>query len=614
MKNAILFALIFPIAVSCSRISLDFSGIGWPEGEEGRHSIRSTESAVFQGKDIAIQYRTFLRSGEAISGGVYGQVLSRAGQPVRNVFRSLGVNDGPLAGVSNFNDFTTMLERDGNLFVVQHFESVPGAVYITSVKRDEEGRLIPVSTRNLDFAEQGGVYSPCAGSITPWGSHIGSEEYEPNAGMRDALGRIDTRYNAMAGFFSGDTSRTDVLRNMNPYLYGWTPEVIVLDGSGKTETRKRYALGRFSHEIAVVMPDRRTVYMSDDGKHGTLFLFVADKPGDLTAGTLYAARWNQRKADVLRESSVIADLQWISLGHATEAQIESVLKSDIVPSAAGPSGPLFQDLFDAVAPVSNACPEGFTAVDGGTSNLSAPDSKLECLKLKSGEFKGVPVSVLASRLESRRYAVMLGATAEFNKKEGVAYDDVRNRLYFAVSRIEKAMQPEKGKGIAADHIRLTANRCGAVFAADLKADTSINSHYVIGELYPLVLGRPLPESQVTNRKTDLCDPDRMAEPDNIAFLPGSDLLFIAEDADDGHSLNFLWSYNVRTGNFRRLLHGPRGAEITSPSWIRLGDGSLYFFATVMHPYRDIEDDGGPGGRAVTTEERRATTGYFGPFR
>ena len=33
----------------------------------------------------------------------------------------------------------------------------------------------------LDFSAHGGVWTPCAGSVTPWQSHIGSEEYEPDA-------------------------------------------------------------------------------------------------------------------------------------------------------------------------------------------------------------------------------------------------------------------------------------------------------------------------------------------------------------------------------------------------------------------------------------------------
>lgn len=33
----------------------------------------------------------------------------------------------------------------------------------------------------MDWSEYGGLWVPCAGSVTPWKSHLGSEEYEPDA-------------------------------------------------------------------------------------------------------------------------------------------------------------------------------------------------------------------------------------------------------------------------------------------------------------------------------------------------------------------------------------------------------------------------------------------------
>ena len=29
-------------------------------------------------------------------------------------------------------------------------------------------------------SDWGGLWTPCAGSVTPWNTHIGSEEYEPD--------------------------------------------------------------------------------------------------------------------------------------------------------------------------------------------------------------------------------------------------------------------------------------------------------------------------------------------------------------------------------------------------------------------------------------------------
>ena len=50
-------------------------------------------------------------------------------------------------------------------------------------------------------------------------------------------------------------------------------------------------MGRISHELVQVMPDNRTVLMGDDYTNGGLFMFVADEEKDLSAGTLYVAKW-----------------------------------------------------------------------------------------------------------------------------------------------------------------------------------------------------------------------------------------------------------------------------------------------------------------------------------
>jgi len=79
----------------------------------------------------------------------------------------------------------------------------------------------------------------------------------------------------------------------NPYHYGHLPEITVNpDGTGSC--KKHYCMGRISHELVQVMPDQRTVIMGDDAANGGLFLFVADKPADLSAGTLFVAKVKQQ--------------------------------------------------------------------------------------------------------------------------------------------------------------------------------------------------------------------------------------------------------------------------------------------------------------------------------
>merc|ERR1711879_865650 len=58
----------------------------------------------------------------------------------------------------------------------------------------------------------------------------------------------------------------------------------------------------------------------------------------------------------------------------------------------------------------------------------------ECLKIKDG------MEEIASRLESRRYAALKGATTEFRKMEGISYNPNDNILYLAMSAIAYGME------------------------------------------------------------------------------------------------------------------------------------------------------------------------------
>ena len=42
---------------------------------------------------------------------------------------------------------------------------------------------MPVWAKPVDFSSPNllGLWTPCAGSVSPWGSHLSSEEYEPDA-------------------------------------------------------------------------------------------------------------------------------------------------------------------------------------------------------------------------------------------------------------------------------------------------------------------------------------------------------------------------------------------------------------------------------------------------
>jgi uncharacterized protein len=92
------------------------------------------------------------------------------------------------------------------------------------------------------------------------------------------------------------------------------------------------------------MPDERTAYFGDDGEYTALFMYVADKPRDLSADTLYAAKFMQTSA----ENGGTGKLEWIKLGYATDKEIKLMIDNGIK----------FSDIFE----VSDVPKEGFVAI------------------------------------------------------------------------------------------------------------------------------------------------------------------------------------------------------------------------------------------------------------
>jgi secreted PhoX family phosphatase len=180
--------------------NLSFAPIGFPSTSEQKHAIVATHEMRVNDQAYAIGYHIIARSGEHIGQGVFGAILDQ--------------DDKPLF-ISDKNDFSSLHYRFGNYFMITQFESIPAAIYLTKLTRDSDGNFQAVDTRNIDMQDVGGLWVPCAGSVTPWGSHLSSEEYEPDASefSTDA---------SMQRYFGAASS------SMNLYNYGWIPEVTTL--------------------------------------------------------------------------------------------------------------------------------------------------------------------------------------------------------------------------------------------------------------------------------------------------------------------------------------------------------------------------------------------------
>ncbi|MCU7845576.1 MAG: PhoX family protein [Candidatus Thiodiazotropha sp. (ex Monitilora ramsayi)] len=548
MKQSLLFLAVLTSPV----FGLTFEPVSLPDSIAEGSSIRGSQAYQHNGKQYTLDYRTLIRSGDRREDQIFGLLHDRQGNLIHRA-------DGG-ARVSNKNDYSSLLQVESDLFMLTQFEEIPGAVYLSQLNQNPKTGLLKVErTRPLDLSSINGGWNHCAGSTTPWQTHLGTEEYEPNAAVRNENGAIDRYYQAMASYTGGDP------KSLYPYDYGWQIEIRV-DNFNKTRIDRRYAMGRLSHEVGLVMPDERTVYITDDAHNTAFFRFIADRPGDLSSGTLYAARWHQTGD----QHGGQARIEWISLGHTDEEEIRTAMAKK----------PLFNDIFEHIAPGEDGnCPNEFSSINTRFG--------LECLKLIPG------MERTASRLESRRFAALKGATTEFRKMEGLAFNPAKQELYVAITTIDKGMEDRKQGGLAntefdrggPNHIRLPFTPCGGIYAL------SLDKNYVATDMRAILLGETAEDDP-----ENFCEPTQIANPDNLTFLTGHDTLIIAEDSSQGHINNMLWAFNLNRQQLTRLLTAPLGAEVTGSYYYPDINGWGYLMCTIQHPAN------GP-----------ATTGYLGPF-
>lgn len=479
-------------------------------------------------------------------------------------------------------DFPGIFQAHGVTWMLSHLECAPGALVLSELAQDAQGSLRVLRSAPTTPAGIGPINQPCSGDVTPWSSLLTAEEYETDAALWVRGKGVVPPAHLPEGARYHDHSRyADWARHAgpgtwpSPYANGWMIETWITDESGGARAVRHGSMGRFSHELGLVMPDQRTVYLSDDTSYGILAMFVADVPGDLSAGTLYAARLHQRAGE---GGDWELEVQWRSLGHATDAEIEASLAS----------GPRFDALFDhRPLPAGGTCPEGLAPYRG-------PQGVDQCLAVRPG------METLASRLETRRVAALAGATAELQKAEGLALDPGTRRLYLATTRLADGMLAGSPPWPEADHLQLPRNPCGVVWAFDLAAgpavDASgapIDSEWVAGVARPAVQGIA---------EGGGCSEQGISEPDNLAVIPAGPgqpgILLIAEDT--GRSPNRLWAH--QDGVLLPILSAPpapaqgRTAEVSGLSWVPEALGSGWVTVAIQHP----------GGQP-------ATTGVLGPF-
>jgi len=558
---------------------LVFEGVDAPMTDADKRAIFASAATINE-ESFGGSFNLLARSGTDYSGVTFGQLVDENGTVLTETDGSIRVTDS--------NEHTSLLPVGDKLFSVSQMESRPGAMFLMELDQNaENGALTVKSMKQIDQSGVNGGWVHCAASVTPWTTHLASEEYEPDAkSLPTATEVADDSYSAgMLDYYT-------VENQWNPYFYGWNIEVEVSE-DGSTDLTKRYAMARLAFELSYVMPDSKTTYMTDDGTNVGLYMFVADEAGDLSAGTTYVAKFDQQSAEGLGEFN----LSWISLGHADEATIK----------AAVDAGTTFEDIFDSVDPTDGVCADGYTSINANGVGQ-------ECLAVKDG------METIASRLETRRYAAMLGGTTELRKEEGITFDPTRSKLYLAISEVARGMEDFAKNGSASNSYDLGGNNdialdsynsCGGVYQLDVAANEDMGSDYVATNMSGLIAGRPVSESdpQVAGYEdNNACHINGIASPDNVTYMSGYDYLIVGEDTGSGHQNDVIWAYDFDSAELTRIQTTPYGSETTSPYWYPNINGWSYMMSVVQHPYGESDGDKDTGAG-----EARAYTGYIGPF-
>lgn len=393
---------------------------------------------------------------------------------------------------SNRADFNAYIDAsdDGNTgYLFTNWEDRPGGMSRIQVAKGEDGTwsVGPDGAIAVDFSAVGGTWVNCFGSVSPWDTPLTSEElYVDNT--------ADWNNEAFEDHDGVLALEKHIGRFPNPYDYGFIVELT--DPTGTPTPVKHFTMGRYSHENTVVMPDEKTAYLTDDGTGVVFFKFIADQPGDLSAGTLYAAKVTQDEGD--DPAKVGFDVEWIELAKGDNASIEGWVREY----------------------------DGITLADfkeGETNYITDQD----VADWAAGNGKDDRVAFL----EARKAAAAKGATAEFRKMEGIminhdaAADGSVPFMYMAMSEIGKTMADDEGD------VQLAENICGVVYRMTLEADFDVK------RMEPAVAGFGYNESAEVNQ----CDVGGIANPDNLLILKDGRLL-IGEDTGL-HENNMLWVWD-----------------------------------------------------------------------
>ena len=534
-------------------------------------TVGSVMSVNFSDKsklDFKLAYLPFFVTGDMVSDGKGGKILAGGYLDINNqVIIDATVPGKERQFFSDSPDGTSLLSVPGakvdgvkgnTVFAVVQFEyttfaqdgttgmygKLPSPIAVLTLDQNPDtGKLTLVKYHNVNTSAVNGLWITCGASLSPWNTHLSSEEYEPNA----FTAASDAQFRAFSKNLYGSETAA------NPYHYGHMPEVTV-NPDGTASIKKHYCMGRISHELVQVMPDNRTVFMGDDATNSGYFVFVADREKDLSAGSLYVAKVGSGFS--IDPAAAAAALTWIKLGNASSAEIRALVDGGIKPA----------EIMDVRS----------------TDPLDATFRKV----ISNGKTEWIKVfnEKAAAFLETHRYAAYVGASMGFTKMEGTTVNIKDKVAYSALQNIQASMVAGDKANVPGNGIAVPkALVAGAVMALNLKGGikddkgAAIISEWMPVDTKALITGEDISADALGNT----ANPEKIANPDNLKFSEKMRTLFIGEDSSQ-HVNNFLWAYNVDTKALSRVMSIPAGGESTGLHAVDELNGWTYIMSNFQH--------------------------------
>jgi hypothetical protein len=192
--------------------------------------------------DFQLAYQPFFVTGDLVADGKGGKTLAGGYYDINNN----PIMDTSVAGASrplysDAPDGTSLLKIDGaklagvtgnTVFAVVQFEyttwaqdgttgmygKLPSPIAVLTLDQNPTtGKLTLVKYHNVNTAGVNGLWITCGASLSPWNTHLSSEEYEPDAFALRSKNFMDD----FSKNLYGDATKA------NPYHYGHMPEVTV---------------------------------------------------------------------------------------------------------------------------------------------------------------------------------------------------------------------------------------------------------------------------------------------------------------------------------------------------------------------------------------------------